>query len=528
MYGADARQNLMKGVDALANAVKVTLGPKGRNVIMQRSYGPQYVTKDGVTVAKEIVLKDPIQNMGCNIVRDVASKTNDEAGDGTTTATVLTQAILKEGMKALNSKVDPIKLKKGIQKAVDQLIEILKNHSVKVENNFDTIKQIATISANGDEFIGGLIADTLEKVTVDGVIVVDKSKTTDTYAEVTEGMKMYRGYITPYFVTNPDKMECELENPVIFITDKKLSNAKDLVPVLEPVSREQRSILIIAEDIDATALQALIVNKLNGALKVCAIKAPEFGEKRKEVMQDIAILTNSTIISDETGSKLEYFQPQWMGTCDKVIVNKDYTTIIGGRGSKQSIENRVKEIIAQSEQESNEHRKKDFKERAARLTGGIAVLYVGAQSEIEQKELKDRVDDALAATRAALEEGYVPGGGVALLRSGEELNSDNISSDEKIGFDIVKDATKAPISAICSNAGKSGEVVINDILNDHINWDYGYDAREEVYCDMVKNGIIDPTKVVRCAIINAASVASTILTTECLVCDEPEEKKDQK
>lgn len=527
LYGSQAREQLMKGVDALANAVKVTLGPKGRNVIMQRSFGPQLVTKDGVTVAKEIELKDYVQNMGCTVVRDVASKTNDEAGDGTTTATVLAQAILKEGMKALNTECDPIALKKGIQKAVEKVVSYVKDHAVKVEDNIETIKRIATVSANGDEFIGGLIANTIEKIGIDGVIVVDKSKSAETYADVTDGMKLYRGYISPYFITDPAKQECVLENPAVLLSTEKISNPKDIVNVLNVCANEHRPLLIIAEDVDATALQALIVNKINGAISVCAIKCPEFGDKKKEVMQDLAVLCNATVVSEELGNKLVDLNQHidWLGACDKSITNKDYTTLIGGRGTKEAIKKRADDILAQGEQESNEHRKKDFKERAAKLSGGLAVIYVGAQSEIEQKELKDRVDDALAATRAAIEEGYVPGGGTALLRAGNELNSEGLNQDEKIGYEIVKKATQAPIRTICKNAGKSGDVVINEVLADQINMDHGYDARNDKFTDMVKDGIIDPAKVVRCSLINAASVASTVLTTECLVCDEP--KKDE-
>lgn len=525
-YGVEARNELMKGANALADAVKVTLGPKGRNVILQSAFGLPHVTKDGVSVAKEIELKDIVQNMGCNVVREVASKTNDEAGDGTTTATVLAQAILNEGIKMLNTGVDPIKLKKGIDKAVKEVVEYLKNNSKQVENNFETIRRIATVSANGDEFIGNLIADTIEKVGTDGVIVVDKSKSSDTYADVTEGMKMYRGYISPYFVTDPEKMECVLDNPSIFITDKKISNAKDLLPVMQLCSQEHRPLLIIADDVDATALQALVVNKINGAIQVCAIKAPEFGDKRKEVLKDICILTGSALISDEIGNKLEAWNPAWNGACDKVIVNKDYTTIVGGAGEKNAIEARITEILAQSQQESNKHREKDFKERAGKLKGGVAVLYVGAQTELEQKELKDRVDDALAATHAAIEEGYVPGGGIALLRAGKQLKAEEQDKDVAMGYDLVIAATEYPIQAICKNAGISGDVVIDKIMTDQVNMDFGYDARNEVYTDMIQAGVIDPTKVVRCALENAASVASTILTTECLVCDEP--KKEDK
>lgn len=532
-YSSNARESLMVGVNAIANAVKVTLGPKGRNVILQREYGTQYVTKDGVTVAKEVKMKNPIENMGCQVVKDVAIKTNDEAGDGTTTATVLAQAILTEGMKLLAAGYDPIELQKGIKAGANYILEVLNNDlSIPVDSNFETIKQIATVSANGDETIGSLIAEAMEKVTTNGVIVVDTAKGVDTSIEITDGMKIDRGYVSPYFVTNVDKGVCELEDPLILVTDYKLTVTKELIPILEGVNQMNRSLLIIADSVEGEFLQTLVLNKMRGTLKVAAIKAPGFGDNRKEIMKDIAALTGATFISADMGIKLEAnslakFGEDIFGKCNKVTIKKDETIIVGGEGNSELISERVKSIDIALEDEKNGYSKDQLRERKGRLIGGVAVLYIGAGSEIEQKEIKDRVDDALNATKAAVESGYVPGGGIALVRAANtpsETESDRIYSKDFIaGWNLIRDAVTAPIMAICKNAGVSGEVVLNQVLNSDDN-NFGYNARTDEYGDMIKMGVIDPTKVVHCALANAVSVASTVLTTECVIANELEKE----
>ena len=532
-YSSNARESLMVGVNAIANAVKVTLGPKGRNVILQREYGTQYVTKDGVTVAKEVKMKNPIENMGCQVVKDVAIKTNDEAGDGTTTATVLAQAILTEGMKLLAAGYDPIELQKGIKAGANYILEVLNNDlSIPVDSNFETIKQIATVSANGDETIGSLIAEAMEKVTTNGVIVVDTAKGVDTSIEITDGMKIDRGYVSPYFVTNVDKGVCELEDPLILVTDYKLTVTKELIPILEGVNQKNRSLLIIADSVEGEFLQTLVLNKMRGTLKVAAIKAPGFGDNRKEIMKDIAALTGATFISADMGIKLEAnslakFGEDIFGKCNKVTIKKDETIIVGGEGNSELISERVKSIDIALEDEKNGYSKDQLRERKGRLIGGVAVLYIGAGSEIEQKEIKDRVDDALNATKAAVESGYVPGGGIALVRAANtpsETESDRIYSKDFIaGWNLIRDAVTAPIMAICKNAGVSGEVVLNQVLNSDDN-NFGYNARTDEYGDMIKMGVIDPTKVVHCALANAVSVASTVLTTECVIANELEKE----
>lgn len=534
VYSSEAREALMKGVNELANAVKVTLGPKGRNVILQREYGTHYVTKDGVTVAKEIMRKDPIEDMGCQVVKDVAIKTNDEAGDGTTTATVLTQALLQEGTKLVTSGYDPIELQKGMIACANHLLSNLEDISTKVENNFDTIRQIATVSANGDEKIGSLIAEAMEKVTTDGVIVVDTARGVDTSIEVTEGMKFDKGYISPYFMTDPDKGVCELENPWILVTDNKISTTKDLVPLLEAVNAKNAELLIIADSVDGEFLQTLVMNKMRGVLKVAAVKAPGFGDDRKERLKDIAAVTGATLVSDEVGTTIDKLDVAWIGHADRVKIKKDETIIVGGKGNKDVIEERIKSIDLQLEDEKVSTNKDRLKDRKGRLAGGVAVMYIGAGSEIELKEIKDRVDDALNATKAAVESGYVPGGGVALVRAAslpvnEPEEFSKVSSDFNAGWNVVLKAVTAPLMTICSNAGVSGEVVLNNIVTNSSNTNYGYNARTGVYGDMLEMGVIDPAKVTHCALANAVSVASTILTTECVIANEPEkDSKDDK
>lgn len=529
-YSLEAREALLKGANALADAVKVTLGPKGRNVLLRREYGSHYVTKDGVTVAKEIRLKDQIEDMGCTVVRDVASKTNDEAGDGTTTSVVLAQAMLSEGMKLLASGIDPIELKKGMLDKANVMLNILQNDmAIKVENNFDKIKQIATVSANGDEKIGSLIAEAMEKVTTDGVIVVDSAKGVDTSIEVVDGMKIDRGYSSPYFITDLSKNICELDDPYILITDKKLNRNQDLIPLLEMINQKNKSLLIIAESVDGELLQTLIMNKMRGVLKVAVMKAPGFGDLRKALLEDIAILTGGTLVSDDYGVKLEELVEDNLGRADKVTIKKDDTIIVGGKGKTEEINNRVESIRAQIETEKSEHNKTQLKERAGKLSGGVAVLYIGASSEIEQKEIKDRVDDALCATKAAVESGYVAGGGVTLIRMANrsvELDK-SYSNDYWAGWELVEKAAEAPLKTICDNAGVSGDVVISRIM-EHDSDSYGYDARTEQYGDMIESGIIDPVKVIHCSLSNAVSVASTILTTECVIVDELKETEDKK
>jgi len=521
-FDVDARDGLKRGVDALANAVKVTLGPKGRNVIISKSFGAPQVTKDGVTVAKEIELEDALENMGAQMVKEVASKTNDLAGDGTTTATVLAQAIVKEGLKNVAAGANPMDLKRGIDKAVEAIVKDLEKQTTKVGNSSDKIKQVASISANNDDMIGELIAEAFGKVGKEGVITVEEAKGTETYVDVVEGMQFDRGYLSPYFVTNSEKMQAELENPYILICDKKISNMKDLLPVLEPVAQQGKSLLIIAEDVDGEALATLVVNKLRGSLKIAAVKAPGFGDRRKAMLEDIAILTGGTVISEERGFTLENATIDMLGTAETITMDKDNTTIVNGAGSKDAIKARVNEIKAQIETTTSDYDKEKLQERLAKLAGGVAVLYVGAASEVEMKEKKDRVDDALHATRAAVEEGIVAGGGVALVRAIsvlEKLPTENL--DETTGVQIVAKAIESPLRTIVENAGGEGSVVIAKVLEGKKN--FGFDAKSETYVDMLKAGIIDPKKVTRIALENAASVAGMILTTECALTDIKEE-----
>ena len=522
-FDVEARDGLKKGVDALANSVKVTLGPKGRNVILSKSFGGPQVTKDGVTVAKEIELENELENMGAQMVKEVASKTNDLAGDGTTTATVLAQAIVKEGLKNVASGANPMDLKRGIDKAVKCITDELNKQSKEVGNSSEKIQQVASISANNDNTIGNLISQAFEKVGKEGVITVEEAKGTDTYVDVVEGMQFDRGYLSPYFVTNADKMITELENPYILLFDKKISNLQEILPILEPVSQSGRSLLIIAEDVEGQALATLVVNKLRGGLKIAAVKAPGFGDRRKAMLEDISILTGGTVISEERGFSLENADLKMLGTAQSVAIDKDNTTIVNGAGKANDIKARVNQIKAQIETTTSDYDKEKFQERLAKLAGGVAVLYVGAASEVEMKEKKDRVDDALHATRAAVEEGIVAGGGVALIRTKQKLTklkSENI--DENTGIQIVKKAIEAPIRTIVENAGGEGSIVISKVLESKDN--IGYDAKREEYVDMLKAGIIDPKKVTRIALENAASVAGMILTTECAVVEIKEEK----
>jgi chaperonin GroEL len=519
-YSTESRDKLKAGVDALANAVKVTLGPKGRNVIIEKKFGAPAITKDGVTVAKEVELEDPFENMGAQLVKDVASKTNDVAGDGTTTATVLAQAIIGPGLKSITAGANPMDLKRGIDKAVHAIVAELKKISEKVGKDFSKIKQVGTISANNDEEIGDLIAKAMEKVTTEGVITVEEAKGTETYVDVVEGMQFDRGYISPYFVTNADNMECEMEKPFILIYDKKVSSMKDLLPILEKVVQTGRALLIIAEDVESEALATLVVNRLRGSLKIAAVKAPGFGDRRKAMLQDIAILTNGQVISDELGYKLEDTQMDQLGIAEKVIIDKDNTTIINGAGKKSDIQARVNQIKAQIETTTSDYDKEKLQERLAKLSGGVAVLYVGAPSEVEMKEKKDRVDDALHATRAAVEEGIVPGGGVALIRASAALDKlKGANEDEQTGIEIIKSAIEAPLRQISENAGVEGSIVVFNVKNG--KKDYGYNAKTEVYENLYKAGVIDPTKVTRVALENAASIASMILTTECAIVEKP-------
>ena len=522
IFDLDARNGIKRGVDALANAVKVTLGPKGRNVIIGKSFGAPVVTKDGVSVAKEIELEDPLENMGAQMVKEVASKTNDLAGDGTTTATVLAQAIVKEGLKNVAAGANPMDLKRGIDKAVEAIVNDLEKQTTKVGNSSDKIKQVAAISSNNDEAIGSLIATAFGKVGKEGVITVEEAKGTDTYVDVVEGMQFDRGYLSPYFVTNSEKMHTELENPMILLCDKKISSMKDLMPVLEPVAQQGKSLLIIAEDVDGEALATLVINKMRGSLKIAAVKAPGFGDRRKAMLEDIAILTGATVISEERGFTLENTTVEMLGTAETVTIDKDNTTIVNGAGKKTDIKTRVGQIKSQIETTTSDYDKEKLQERLAKLAGGVAVLYVGAASEVEMKEKKDRVDDALHATRAAVEEGIVAGGGVALIRAQNTLGKITTTNlDETTGVQIVAKAIEAPLRTIVQNAGGEGSVVINKVLEGKKN--YGYDAKSETYVDMLKAGIIDPKKVTRIALENAASVAGMILTTECALVDIKEE-----
>ncbi|MFN4080484.1 MAG: chaperonin GroEL [Saprospiraceae bacterium] len=523
-FDSEAREKLKEGIDALANAVKVTLGPKGRNVVIQKSFGAPAITKDGVTVAKEVELEDPIANMGAQMVKEVASKTADAAGDGTTTATVLAQALVTAGLKSVAAGANPMDLKRGIDKAVKTVVDDLKKQTEEIGDDFSKIEQVAAISANNDETIGKLIADAMKRVTKDGVITVEEAKGTDTYVDEVIGMQFDRGYLSPYFITDPEKMIAEYENPNLLITDKKISNMQDLLPILEKSLQTGRPLLIIAEDVDSQALGVLVVNRLRAGLKVVAVKAPGFGDRRKAMLEDIAILTGGTVISEEQGYKLENAGLEHLGTCEKITVDKDNTTIVGGKGNSDAIKARVNQIKQQIETTTSDYDREKLQERLAKLAGGVAVLYVGAATEVEMKEKKDRVDDALHATRAAIEEGIVAGGGVALVRAIDALNdlkSDN--EDEKIGIQIVRKALESPIRTIAENAGVDGSVVFFKVLEG--KGAMGYNARHDRYEDLKKAGIIDPTKVARIALENAASIASLILTTECVINEKPEKKQ---
>ena len=521
-FDIEARDGIKRGVDALANAVKVTLGPKGRNVIIGKSFGAPQVTKDGVTVAKEIELEGALENMGAQMVKEVASKTNDLAGDGTTTATLLAQAIVKEGLKNVAAGANPLDLKRGIDKAVDSIVEALGKQSVAVGDSSEKIHQVASISANNDDTIGTLITEAFEKVGKEGVITVEEAKGTDTYVDVVEGMQFDRGYLSPYFVTDSEKMEADLETPYILLYDKKISAMKDLLPILEPVAQTGKPLLVIAEDVDGEALATLVVNKLRGALKIAAVKAPGFGDRRKAMLEDIAILTGGTVISEERGFTLENTTIEMLGTAEKVTIDKDNTTVVNGNGAVDDIKARVNQIKTQIETTTSDYDKEKLQERLAKLSGGVAVLYVGAPSEVEMKEKKDRVDDALHATRAAVEEGIVAGGGVALLEAKKglaKIKADN--DDEGTGIQIINKAVEAPLRTIVENAGSEGSVVVSKVLEGAVN--YGYNAKDGSYVDMLKAGIIDPKKVTRVALENAASVAGMILTTECALIDIKED-----
>tara|TARA_B100000900_G_scaffold218217_1_gene184850 strand:- start:5101 stop:6732 length:1632 start_codon:yes stop_codon:yes gene_type:complete len=521
-FDIEARDALKRGVDALANAVKVTLGPQGRNVVIDKKFGGPTITKDGVSVAKEIELEDTIENMGAQMVKEVAAKTADLAGDGTTTATVLAQAIVSTGLKNVAAGANPMDLKRGIDKAVKIVVESLQSQSEEVGDSIEKIQQVGAISANNDETIGSLIAEAMDKVKKEGVITVEEAKGTDTTVEVVEGMQFDRGYLSPYFVTNADKMEADLETPMILLYDKKISNMKDLLPVLEPVAQSGKPLLIIAEDVDGEALATLVVNKMRGSLKIAAVKAPGFGDRRKAMLEDIAILTGGTVISEERGFKLENTTLEMLGTAEKVTIDKDNTTIVNGAGLKDNITARVNQIKAQIESTSSDYDREKLQERLAKLAGGVAVLYVGAASEIEMKEKKDRVDDALHATRAAVEEGIIPGGGVSLVRACEkleELKGDN--ADETTGIQIVTRAIEEPLRQIVANSGNEGSVIVAKVKEGKA--DFGYNAKKEVFENMLKAGIIDPTKVTRVALENAASVAGMLLTTECVLADIPED-----
>ena len=523
IFEIDARDRLKKGVDALANAVKATLGPKGRNVVIDKKFGAPQITKDGVTVAKEIELADAVENMGAQMVKEVASKTNDIAGDGTTTATVLAQAIINTGLKNVAAGANPMDLKRGIDKAVITVITELKKLSQEIGSDNDKIKQVATISANNDEAIGSLIAEAMKVVGNDGVITVEEAKGTETEVKTVEGMQFDRGYLSPYFVTNPEKMITELENPHILIYDKKISNMKDLLPILEPVAQSGNPLLIIAEDVDGEALATLVVNKIRGSLKIAAVKAPGFGDRRKAMLEDIAILTGGTMISEERGFKLENATLDMLGTCEKIEIDKDNTTVINGAGSKEDILARTNQIKAQIETTTSDYDKEKLQERLAKLAGGVAVLYVGAASEVEMKEKKDRVDDALAATRAAVEEGIIPGGGIGYIRAAEALDEKSgLNEDENTGIKIVKRAIEEPLRAIIANAGGEGAVIVQKVKEGEK--DFGFNARTEKYENLFESGVIDPTKVSRIALENAASIASMMLTTECVIADEPGEE----
>ena len=524
-FNIDARDELKKGVDELANAVKVTLGPKGRNVIIEKKFGAPHITKDGVTVAKEVELADAFQNTGAQLVKSVASKTGDDAGDGTTTATVLAQSIVGVGLKNVTAGANPMDLKRGIDKAVAKVVESIKSQAEMVGDNYDKIEQVAAVSANNDPTIGKLIADAMRKVSKDGVITIEEAKGTDTTIGVVEGMQFDRGYLSAYFVTNTEKMECEMEKPYILIYDKKISNLKDFLPILEPAVQTGRPLLVIAEDVDSEALTTLVVNRLRSQLKICAVKAPGFGDRRKAMLEDIAVLTGGIVISEEKGLKLEQATLEMLGTCDKVTVSKDNTTIVNGAGAKENIQERINQIKAEIKNTTSDYDKEKLQERLAKLSGGVAVLYVGAASEVEMKEKKDRVDDALCATRAAIEEGIVPGGGVAYIRASEALEGlkgDN--EDETTGIEIIKRAIEEPLRQIVANAGKEGAVVVQKVREG--KGDFGYNARTDVYENLHAAGVVDPAKVTRVALENAASIAGMFLTTECVIVEKKEDKPE--
>ena len=525
LFNIDARDQLKKGIDTLANAVKVTLGPKGRNVIIEKKFGAPHITKDGVTVAKEVELADAYQNTGAQLVKEVASKTGDDAGDGTTTATVLAQAIVAEGLKNVTAGASPMDIKRGIDKAVAKVVDSIKGQAETVGDNYDKIEQVASVSANNDPVIGKLIADAMRKVSKDGVITIEEAKGTDTTIGVVEGMQFDRGYLSAYFVTNTEKMECEMEKPYILIYDKKISNLKDFLPILEPAVQTGRPLLVIAEDVDSEALTTLVVNRLRSQLKICAVKAPGFGDRRKEMLEDIAVLTGGVVISEEKGLKLEQATIEMLGTADKVTVSKDNTTIVNGAGDKENIKERCEQIKAQIVATKSDYDKEKLQERLAKLSGGVAVLYVGAASEVEMKEKKDRVDDALRATRAAIEEGIVPGGGVAYIRALvalEGFKGDNV--DETTGIDIIKRAIEEPLRQIVANAGKEGAVVVQKVREGKA--DFGYNARTDVYENLHAAGVVDPAKVTRVALENAASIAGMFLTTECVIVEKKEDKPE--
>ena len=522
LFNIDARDQLKQGVDALANAVKVTLGPKGRNVIIEKKFGAPHITKDGVTVAKEIELEDAFQNLGAQLVKEVASKTGDDAGDGTTTATVLAQSIVSVGLKNVTAGANPMDLKRGIDKAVNAVVKNIAEQAQLVGDNYDKIEQVASISANNDEEIGKLIADAMRKVSKDGVITIEEAKGTDTTIDVVEGMQFDRGYISAYFVTNTEKMEVEMEKPYILIYDKKISNLKELLPILEPAVQTGRPLLIIAEDVDSEALTTLVVNRLRANLKICAVKAPGFGDRRKEMLEDIAILTGGVVISEEKGITLDQATLEMLGTAEKITVNKDNTVIVNGAGAKENISNRVGQIKAQIATTTSDYDREKLQERLAKLSGGVAVLYVGAASEVEMKEKKDRVDDALSATRAAIEEGIVPGGGVAYIRAIDAIaNLKGANDDETIGIEIVKRAIEEPLRQIVFNAGKEGAVVVQKVREG--KGDFGYNARTDVYENFFAAGVVDPAKVTRVALENAASIAGMFLTTECVITEKKED-----
>ena len=525
LFNMDARDQLKKGVDELANAVKVTLGPKGRNVIIEKKFGAPHITKDGVTVAKEVELADPYQNTGAQLVKSVASKTGDDAGDGTTTATVLAQAIVGVGLKNVTAGANPMDLKRGIDKAVAKVVESIKAQAEMVGDNYDKIEQVATVSANNDPVIGKLIADAMRKVSKDGVITIEEAKGTDTTIGVVEGMQFDRGYLSAYFVTDTEKMECVMERPYVLIYDKKISNLKDFLPILEPAVQSGRPLLVIAEDVDSEALTTLVVNRLRSQLKICAVKAPGFGDRRKAMLEDIAILTGGIVISEEKGLTLEQATIEMLGTCDKVTVSKDNTTIVNGAGAKENIQDRINQIKAEIKNTTSDYDKEKLQERLAKLSGGVAVLYVGAASEVEMKEKKDRVDDALCATRAAIEEGIVPGGGVTYIRAIDALEGmtgDN--ADETTGIEIIKRAIEEPLRQIVANAGKEGAVVVQKVREGKA--DFGYNARTDVYENLHAAGVVDPAKVTRVALENAASIAGMFLTTECVIVEKKEDKPE--